>query len=1720
MNSSILAVATLQIIANSISGKSLTAGASASADAEHKSLRIKNLLAEEIVELVAQWDRHATDPRFAAARLVVATDLGGRIPETHVAEEGNTITWYRNHIPPNFSLVYLETEDQSDAQGLQNFFTLRDSNYLDGSFDATALPHRNVIELLIASAWNALGSASPVPSLLLARVEQVIRQVHRFIEPVPVRKFIQFAVEACTCWKNEPRAKDEVVATEIIGGALWRLDLFPDDSWRDAQSEPRTLRRLELNSRHADLRSPSGDLDPDILTEVAKKLEFRAPDGTPLPNAENQAWRQLCMDYIASPENVTLRKIPYSIFEQLFRKDTKGMLLGDRVWSDVHVADATRILELERLDVVIGLNQRSQPDAERLLTQMPEDDGAPMLVDLLSVKTRKMVERLANPPARTFVNPVIEIARQLERTRSQLDRRDEIATVLLEPAGDPGQASVTLSLFAFLYGRTLWDVSDGSREAGGVCKLDLDERLATIARPPSIRNGADAEGDEDTQPAELIWPDLPLRMKFFDSAGQLLDVVENLLWKPSSTTHLAMFWLLVADDESPVFRGLGGCRATEEMLLAGSDWMDPFVARIAELSGIPEAPSSLKDGSGDLVEAMIATRREFRIDAAANGLSVELINSYFDQWQRLMEEARQKLVPDGTRIPAVDALLAADSIMFDDSFRLMLPTQPLRLRWIGHHLDSSSRLLVSLLEGRSGFAARDGESYLEWLENRSPHEVPPMVLTENFEIIFSRSERSWFEEYARFETGNSSLDDDPYSIDAICQRINAYIDAHPYKTDGLSILLLLPSSDSLPAEILERLNRAGLKGDGRLMMTIAAPKSRWESIARAVELCRSVERNVRRGGLFPLHDLAFVEFDRGSSLGNVIEDQKFDIGIVSHLLNGSMQQQQNTEPVMPVPGKFDPLLDRTTQMVTSGDSGATSIIMKPRNPDAALETWGTLIVRSNRTSPVSRTQPENTDYVELRLNFDESAGIFNELHRSCHWVITLERHVSRKQIESIEAGAPDILSIMDGVGANGLNTLVVSSRSGRELIESRLVRKLRKLLPPGQLAEREANFLELLAKAIYDETRRFAPHLALNAMGVSRVTEEILGLAVARTVADQLIPLPEGIGRSAWVSLDEHSDWFGGVSATRADMCRFTFTLREDGVVSLGIVSLEGKLRQTYDPHGVVQADVTRQFLHDVLGTADGDDARTKIDSKLWRERFLSAIESCAIEAVREIDTANSGASESRWQDIRHAFREGNYVLDSEEAIYSICLWESMDEEISIGLAGHVITVKSSNKHVLSLVRGERGNDFKGKVAVLRPLRSAGGEASASFRELPPTVGPASKTGLPSAEVPVAPVVESSPEAIRQPAVKVTRNRMGQHELQRIYDEILACFAAHGVAVGAACTNDQAVTEGPASILFKVKPGPAVDPKRLYEKSEALKLHLGLEQEQNVGFDIDRGYVTIDVPKSEGQRYFVDAQELWSRWRRPEGALAAPIGEDRNGNAVEIVFSSSNSPHLLIGGTTGSGKSEALNTILYGLVSHYGPQELRLLLVDPKGTELNGFENYPHLDGNIGWEDVDAIQILDRGVQEMENRYARFRANGVRLLSEYNAKVPEGERLPWWLVVLDEYADLTSDPQNKKEIEKYLKRLAQKARAAGIHLVIATQKPSAEVISTNLRSNLPAQLALKVKSSTESRVIMDGGGAETLNGKGDAYLKSEGKVRRVQCARVDLSQLPSLSNAD
>jgi S-DNA-T family DNA segregation ATPase FtsK/SpoIIIE len=223
-------------------------------------------------------------------------------------------------------------------------------------------------------------------------------------------------------------------------------------------------------------------------------------------------------------------------------------------------------------------------------------------------------------------------------------------------------------------------------------------------------------------------------------------------------------------------------------------------------------------------------------------------------------------------------------------------------------------------------------------------------------------------------------------------------------------------------------------------------------------------------------------------------------------------------------------------------------------------------------------------------------------------------------------------------------------------------------------------------------------------------------------------------------------------------------------------------------------------------------------------------------------------------------------------------------------------------------------------------------------------------------------------------------------------------------------------------------------------------------------------------------------------------------------------------PHMLIAGATGSGKSVCINAVLAGLLLTRTPAQLKLILIDPKRVELSGFMDIPHLLVPVVVEPEAAVASLRWAVKEMEERYKLFASHGARNVQAFNERAPELglDELPMVVIVIDELADLMMVAAG--EIEDLICRIAQLARAVGIHLVVATQRPSADIITGLIKANIPSRVAFAVSSGVDSRVILDEMGAEKLLGRGDMlYLPiDEGKPRRLQGAYVSDKELDRL----
>jgi DNA segregation ATPase FtsK/SpoIIIE, S-DNA-T family len=324
---------------------------------------------------------------------------------------------------------------------------------------------------------------------------------------------------------------------------------------------------------------------------------------------------------------------------------------------------------------------------------------------------------------------------------------------------------------------------------------------------------------------------------------------------------------------------------------------------------------------------------------------------------------------------------------------------------------------------------------------------------------------------------------------------------------------------------------------------------------------------------------------------------------------------------------------------------------------------------------------------------------------------------------------------------------------------------------------------------------------------------------------------------------------------------------------------------------------------------------------------------------------------------------------------------------------------------------------------------------------------------------------------------------------------------------------------GPTVTQFTLKPAEGVKLTSIEALKNDLALSLAAESLRIEAPIPGKSLVGIEMPNRA--RTTVHLQEILEspEFSQSTSPLTLPLGRDVSGRAV--VAALEDMPHLLIAGATGSGKSVCMNTFLLALLFQNSPDQLKLILVDPKRVELMPFDGIPHLLTPVITESEKALQALRWAVAEMGRRLHRFSEVGVRNIAEFNEKQEdENLALPRIIIIVDELADLMMR-QYRRDTETMIARIAQMSRATGMHLIIATQRPSVDVITGLIKANIPTRIAFRVVSSIDSRTILDGIGAEDLLGKGDMLMMtaSTAKPTRIQGIYVAIKEVERVINA-
>ena len=320
------------------------------------------------------------------------------------------------------------------------------------------------------------------------------------------------------------------------------------------------------------------------------------------------------------------------------------------------------------------------------------------------------------------------------------------------------------------------------------------------------------------------------------------------------------------------------------------------------------------------------------------------------------------------------------------------------------------------------------------------------------------------------------------------------------------------------------------------------------------------------------------------------------------------------------------------------------------------------------------------------------------------------------------------------------------------------------------------------------------------------------------------------------------------------------------------------------------------------------------------------------------------------------------------------------------------------------------------------------------------------------------------------------------------------------------------VSQGPVVTLYEFEPAPGVKVSKIINLSEDIARNTSSESAR-IATIPGSNTIGIELPKPQRENVFLSEIISDSNYKKKDVKLPIALGKSISG--LPITGDLSSMPHLLIAGTTGSGKSVCINTIILSLLYKHSPEKCKFILIDPKMLELSTYEGIPHLLCPVITEAKKAASVLGWVVKEMENRYKLMTKVGVRNIDGYNEK--HKISMPYIVVIVDEMSDLMLVAG--KDIENYIQKLSQMARAAGIHIIMATQRPSVDVITGTIKANFPTRISFQVTSKIDSRTILGEQGAEQLLGKGDMlYMTSANRMTRIHAPFVSEGEIEKINN--
>lgn len=1116
--------------------------------------------------------------------------------------------------------------------------------------------------------------------------------------------------------------------------------------------------------------------------------------------------------------------------------------------------------------------------------------------------------------------------------------------------------------------------------------------------------------------------------------------------------------------------------------------------------------------------------KEFAEKGAGNSTNLE----QFESFSALLEEINLLAKGDRNRDLLLKPILQIGIAPVNGgaSAAIVTPWHPLRLAAIWRKAKLVSELISRLLSTKE--LNGDTRLFFRDLKQDLAHPLYPEIVviwTAANPRLLSLSDvvhdYSLHEPPILASEVNGETNDNPAEgSTCVLDLIRRYLKLHPHERANMSIVLFNCDSGRLPQAVVEKIGTIHEEGDETRCQVLL----RHIDAQRLRDVYRSILRSDTTADAYSASE-ATQDFMAKLRI-SVIADQTsppnpqdgcpYDIVFSQDVI--SRHAQIEWYPEFVDPADFRALLPSrwSRRRPAAADDLKSAVFLCC--PVQSAEGWSYL----TSLATLFRGDWDNNQQCRLlpvrQLNFrnPRTARIFQETHDLGNWVVNFDELLDRRQLFN-----QDVRVIRYKQSATQGRNLIISSRAPLGLLRSMVLHRLRML--GLDLSDDD---LQGLTNRLIDDANDVSGDIVLRAAKRGQSASELIGIVLSRHLVREELSNNLHCG---WYFLDDYSAWMGQREQQLADLLAICPQDSNDGNLRVTLVITEAKYIEL-DNLAAKRKESQKQLRDTILRLNDaifGDPER------LERDSWLARLSDLVLDGIRL--PAASGIDLGKW---RRIIREGHCEFDIRG--YSHIFVPTAGDHADCTDVNEVSGAPNSfqetygrpelkkllqaywQNHGTRDQRRKAGASYLTQEPDWKP--PGGGRAEihfpppvcpppltqeASLAKVPKSAESATETGC-KTETDVQPDTQVDVDGWVYPVIKQllsTSTEKADEKLQREWLTKLATItksALQQVQLQAKLL-ESVMTPNSALLKFAGSANMTVD--QVLRRRAELLTTFGLNV---VSVRPEPGAVVVAVERPE--REVVKIQQLWNKWHPATakwGNQDILIGvRENDGSLLFLSPGREHAPHTLIAGSTGSGKSVLMQNIILGIAATNTPEQARILLIDPKqGVDYFLFENLPHMDGGIIDDQETASDRLSELVVEMDQRYRHFKDSRVPNLAAYNTKVSHDQRLPTIWLIHDEFAEWMLVEDYKESVTSVVQRLGVKARAAGIYLVFAAQRPDALVMPMQLRANLGNRLILRVDSERTSEIALGDKGAERLLGKGHLLAKLEGE-RNLSFAQV------------